>query len=85
MNRDIAVAIERLTRVNARLSGLSNKTDFEGEDNRLKACKALCLYFKTEIKIPPRDIQHTIPDLITETLYLSNLRYKEVELGGKWW
>jgi ATP-binding cassette subfamily C protein len=77
--------LEGLTRVNTRLSDLSNKTDLEGEDSRINACKALCLYFKTEIKIPPRDIQHTIPNLITETLYLSNLRYKEVELGDKWW
>jgi ABC-type bacteriocin/lantibiotic exporter with double-glycine peptidase domain len=85
VNRDVGAALVQLTKVNARLSGLGEQQDFAEEDNRLKVCMALCHYFKTEVKIPPRDIRHTIPDLITETLYLSNLRYKDVELGGKWW
>ncbi|MDR2662146.1 MAG: hypothetical protein LBC31_04025, partial [Treponema sp.] len=85
MNRDVGAALEQLTRVNSRLSGLGEKREFEEHDNRIAACMALCQYFKTEIKIPPRDIHHTIPDLVAETLYLSNLRYKEVELGEKWW
>ncbi|MDR2785000.1 MAG: ATP-binding cassette domain-containing protein [Treponema sp.] len=85
MNRDVGAALEQLTRVNARLSSLGEKRNFEGHDNRIGACMALCHYFKTEAKIPPRDIRHTIPDLAAETLYLSNLRYKEVELGEKWW
>jgi ATP-binding cassette subfamily C protein len=85
VNRDVGAALAQLTKVNARLSVLGEKQDFEGEDDRLKVCMALCHYFKTEIKIPPRDIRHTIPELVTETLYLSNLRYKEVELGENWW
>jgi ATP-binding cassette subfamily C protein len=85
VNRNVSAALAQLTRVNARLSGLGEKQDFEGEDDRLKVCAALCHYFKTEIKIPPRDIRHAIPELVTETLYLSNLRHKEVELGEKWW
>jgi ABC-type bacteriocin/lantibiotic exporter with double-glycine peptidase domain len=85
VSRDVSAALVRLTKVNARLFGLGEKQNFEGEDNRLKVCMALCHYFKTEVKIPPRDIRHTIPELITETLYLSNLRYKEITLGEKWW
>ncbi|MDR2433376.1 MAG: ATP-binding cassette domain-containing protein [Treponema sp.] len=85
MNRDINAALDRLTKVNARLSLLGEKQEFEGEDNRIKVCKVVCHYFKTGIKIPPRDIHHMFPNLITEILYLSSLRYKEVELGEKWW
>jgi ATP-binding cassette subfamily C protein len=79
------VALKRLINVNARLSDLGEKRDFEEEDNRLKVCMAICHYFKTEVKIPPRNIRHSIPDLAAETLYLSNLRYKNVELGENWW
>jgi ATP-binding cassette subfamily C protein len=85
VNRDAGAALERLINVNTRLSGLGEKRDFEGENNGIKVCKALCHYFKTEARIPPQDIRHSIPDLVTETLYLSNLRYKKVELGEKWW
>jgi ABC-type bacteriocin/lantibiotic exporter with double-glycine peptidase domain len=85
VNPDVNSALARLTSVNTRLSSLGEVQDFEGEDNRIKVCKALCYYFKTDVKIPPRDIHHTIPDLVAETLYLSSLRYKEVELSEKWW
>jgi ABC-type bacteriocin/lantibiotic exporter with double-glycine peptidase domain len=85
VKRGINAALERLTGVNTRLSRLTSKTDFEGGDSGIKVCKALCQYFKMRISVPPPDIHHTIPDLVAEILYLSGLRYKEVELGGKWW
>jgi ABC-type bacteriocin/lantibiotic exporter with double-glycine peptidase domain len=85
VNRDVGAALSQLTKVNARLSGLGEKQDFEGEDDRIRVCTALCRYFKTEIKLPPRAAGRTVPELIAETLYLSNLRYKEVQLGEKWW
>jgi ABC-type bacteriocin/lantibiotic exporter with double-glycine peptidase domain len=85
MNQDLSAALEQLTKVNTWLSGLGEKRDFNGDDDQIKVCKALCQYFKAEVKVPPRDIRHTIPNLVTETLYLSSLRYKEVELNGKWW
>lgn len=85
INHDVEAALAQLTKVNARLSGLGEKQNFEGKDDWLKVCMALCHYFKTEVKIPPRDMHHAIPELITETLYLSNLRHKEVELAGRWW
>ncbi|MDR3301271.1 MAG: ATP-binding cassette domain-containing protein [Spirochaetaceae bacterium] len=85
MSHDMQAALKLLTGVNTRLSSLSMAMDFEGQDSRIKACRALCQYFNTEIKIPPKDIHDTFPDLITEILYLSNLRFKEVVLGEKWW
>lgn len=85
MNRDMGIALERLTRVNSRLAGLGEWEDFEDRDSRIKVCRVLCRYFKTELKIPPRDIRHTVPGLVEEILYLSNLRCKEVELAEKWW
>lgn len=79
------LALERLTQINTRFAGLGESRYLEGTDNRIKVCAVLCHYFKTEIKIPPRDIQQTTPDLTAEILYLSKLRYKEVELVEKWW
>lgn len=85
MKEETRAALERLTRVNARLAGLGEMQDIEGSDGRIKVCAAFCRYFRTELKVPPRDLHHTIPDLAGEILYLSNLRCKEVELVEKWW
>lgn len=79
-------ALDRLTRVSARLNSLGDKEDFEDRDERVLACRALCRFFRVEIKIPAVELWPAAePDLVQELLYLSNLRCKEVMLPENWW
>jgi ATP-binding cassette subfamily C protein len=83
--KDMDAALDRLTRVTTRLSSLGDQEDFEGGDDRILACKALCRFFRVEIKIPAAELWPELPDLVQELLYLSNLRCKEVMLPENWW
>ncbi|MCL2399223.1 MAG: ABC transporter transmembrane domain-containing protein, partial [Defluviitaleaceae bacterium] len=54
-------------------------------DGELQVCKALCDYFKVDIKVPTKDFADSFSNLSEEVLYLSGIRYKNVQLYGKWW
>lgn len=77
-------AAVRLAEVNTRLSKWSRE-EFDGDDEYVKACKALCGYLKVEPKIPSKDIAEDFANLAEEILYLSGVRYKDVSLPDKWW
>ncbi|MDR2445035.1 MAG: ATP-binding cassette domain-containing protein [Spirochaetaceae bacterium] len=83
--KDLDIALERFTKVNARLTSLGEKEDFTDTDLRIRVCKIICRFLNTELKVPVHEIQKEMANLPEELLYLSNLRCKEVALPEKWW